>query len=105
MMITRGVFPIILTALVGVCSWNSSAEDFASEFHVAGWVQVGRIEHSSDTANDPQNNFNKDWTENAGSVLSVKTRIDENWDGSFGMGAVQVHLSRGSINNANIWYP
>ncbi len=84
---------------------NSRADDLQLDFHGAGWTQFGRIEHSFTPPSLASNNYNSNWIEYAGGLISATAKIDSNWEGAMGLGALQVHLARGSINNANIWYP
>ncbi len=82
----------------------AAAEDLKLEFHGAGWLQIGRVENSfslPQNGNDYENN----WIGNAGGLMVAKAQIDENWEGSFGLGTIMVHLARGSRGQANKWYP
>jgi hypothetical protein len=71
-----------------------------------GFLQMGKIEHSSDTTNNSiDNNYNGTWQQAAGAMIVAKTTIDDNWTGSFGLGAMQTHISRGARDKASLWYP
>ncbi len=75
------------------------------EFHGAGWLQMGRVEKSFTSSKHTDNDYNKNWMQNAGGVFNVAVKDDGNWDAAFGMGVVQVHLARGNRSNTQIWYP
>lgn len=80
-----------------------SLDNLNLEYHGAGWVQLGRVEASyakDGTAND----YDRNWLGNAGGVISTSSKIDEHWDGSFGIGTIMVQLARGSIGQAEKWY-
>jgi hypothetical protein len=82
---------------------TGKAEDLKLEYHGAGWVQVGRVENSFSLP-DNNNDYEKNWLGNSGAVLSVKTQIDEHWEGNLGLGTIMVHLARGSKGSASKWY-
>ena len=88
-----------------VCACATTAQDNSSvPYKGAGWIQFGRIEHSSDTLSGPlETNFNKNWIQNTGGQISVSGKISDNWEGGLGLGAIQVSNSRGSIAGAHTW--
>ncbi len=82
----------------------ASAEDVKVQYKGAGWIQFGRVEHSSDTvSNGPEINFNKNWIQNTGGQITAVAKISENWEGGLGLGAIQVSNSRGSLLGAHTW--
>ncbi len=81
------------------------AQDMKLEYHGAGWAQFGKIEHSYNLDTNSFNNNDKNWMQNAGGQLSVTAKIDSNWEGTLALGAIQVHLPRGNLSQADFWYP
>jgi hypothetical protein len=75
------------------------------EYHGAGWTQFGRIEKSYTRTSNETNDYNKNWLQNAGGQLGVVAKLDDEWEGGFSMGVVEVHLPRGNRSGANLWYP
>lgn len=73
-------------------------------FHGAAWMQFGRIENSFATPNSA-NNYDENWLGNYGGLVASSVKIDENWEGALGFGSILVHLARGSVAEADIWYP
>src|SRR6185295_4540861 len=91
----------LLGALLPACA---SAQDVNVQYHGSGWIQFGRIEHSSDTvSNGPENNFNKNWIQNTGGQITGVAKISENWEGGLGLGAIQVSNTRGSTAGVRVW--
>jgi hypothetical protein len=74
------------------------------EFHGAGWVSFGLIEKST-TATGAPVDFDKNWLGHSGAVINTGSQVNENWNAGFGMGTALVHLARGSISGAQLWYP
>lgn len=74
------------------------------EFHGAGWVSFGRIEGSTSAAGAPVD-FDKNWLGNSGVALNASSKLEEGWEAGFGMGTALVHLARGSLSSAQLWYP
>jgi hypothetical protein len=71
----------------------------------AAWMQIGRIEHSSDkTSNQVYNNFEDNWQQAAGLSLTAAGRFSPQWDGAFGLGMGIGHNARGDVSVANNWY-
>jgi len=86
--------------------WSQAkADEPKVNFFGAGWVQYGYVEKSFTPPSLSDNDYNKNMLEYAGGLFGASARIDEHWDGAFGIGAIQVHLSRGNRGHANIWYP
>ncbi len=94
-----------LLVLMAALPCLSLAEEPSLEYHGAGWLQMGRVEHSFTTESHSLNDYNKNWMQNAGAVFGANVKFNENWNGGFGLGTINVHLSRGKSTNANIWYP
>jgi hypothetical protein len=99
----------ILCAVTALCASVSGAAENSTvnptvTYKGAGWIQFGRIEHSSDTLSGPaETNFNKNWIQNTGGQISAAGKISENWEGGLGLGAIQVSNSRGSLTGAHTW--
>jgi hypothetical protein len=90
----------LLLALPGAVK----SQDMKLEYHGAGWLKIGRVEHSFSLPNNG-NDYEKNWVGNAGGLISATAKIDENWEGAFGVGTIMVHLARGSRGQAKKWYP
>ena len=82
----------------------AGADNAKVEFHGAAWTQMGRVENSFVVPN-ANNDYEKNWLGNSGGLVAASTKIDDNWDGSFGLGTVMVHLARGTEGLSKIWYP
>ncbi len=80
-----------------------SAQDLKLEYHGAGWMQVGKVENSY--VIDITNNYNGNLMQNGGGLLSVAATLDKNWSAGFGVGVIEVHLARGSRDQASLWTP
>jgi hypothetical protein len=96
----------IMLAAVAVLGASAAVaqENSTVTYKGAGWIQFGRIEHSSDTVSGPlETNFNKNWIQNAGGQITAAGKLGENWEGGLGLGAIQVSNSRGSIAGAHTW--
>ena len=94
----------MLLALLPTLPRSAWAQTGDVGFHGAAWLQMGRVENTFATPG-AQNYYDRNWLGNSGGLVSASTQIDENWEGSFGLGTVMVHLARGSKEIANIWYP
>ena len=97
-----------LLAVMSLATQASMAQDSLDiKYKGAGWLQVGRIMHSTDSlvnAGAP-NNINGNWVQAAGVQLSSVAKFGPNWEGGMGMGALQTHNARGDVSVANNWYP
>jgi hypothetical protein len=72
----------------------------------SGWIQFGRVQHSSDTVtNQPDNNFNGNWIQSTGGQITALAKLEDSWEGSVGVGAIQTHSARGAFFVANLWAP
>jgi hypothetical protein len=83
---------------------NADEGEVKIDYHGAGWLQGGRVENSFATPGDG-NSYDKNWVGQSGGLLAIHTVIDENWDGTLGLGAAVVQLARGARTQANKWYP
>jgi hypothetical protein len=93
--------------MVVALACSAAAQDSAQvQYKGAAWLQVGRIEHSSDKVNNgPYNNFNKNWQQGSGVQIASTTRVGPEWEGAFGLGASVGHNARGDLSVANNQYP
>lgn len=82
----------------------AASEGLQLEYHGAGWLQSGRVENSYSLPGNG-NDYEKNWLGNVGGLLSAKAKIDENWEATFGMGSIMVHLARGAKGTAKKWFP
>lgn len=97
---------ILLACAAAATRMESRAEGPVISYQGAGWVQLGRIEKSSDTiSNADDNNFNKNWNQNTGGQITVVARKSDRWEGSLGLGVIQAHNARGSLNATHLWGP
>ncbi len=71
---------------------------FDIQFHGAGWYQFGSIMHVSDTITG-SNNYQGNWTQNYGAVFNGLIDFNEEFTGSFGIGAIKGHTAQGAISN------
>jgi len=96
-----------IITLVLVLFGSVFADDIETTFGGAGWLQMGRIQKSWIDPSNPNinNNYNKNWMQDAGAVLNVNAKISENWAGALELGTIQVHLARGAFSQAKKWYP
>jgi hypothetical protein len=99
----RSLFALLLTGAALANPERSHAEE-GIEFNGVGWVQAGRVEHSFAVPNT-NNDYNRNWIGHSGGFLKATSHISEDWEGALAMGAMLVHLARGSKSVANIWYP
>jgi hypothetical protein len=89
-----------LWAAAALCARGARAEEIRLEYHGAGWVQAGRIEHVSDTLSDgPGQDFEGNWTQTAGGQVTAVADLGGGWEGGLGLGAIQSHNLRGSRFN------
>jgi hypothetical protein len=93
----------VLPALA-IAAFTAKARAADTEIHGVGWVQIGRVENSYALPN-AINDYNGNWLGNSGGIVSITTKVDENWEGGLGLGTALVHLARGSRNSAKLWYP
>ena len=104
----RRLGSIVLVVCLAVFSREGRGEDVEPviTYKGSGWMQGGLIEQSSDrVSNGTQNNFNKNWIENAGVQVATVAKFGPAWEGAFGMGAIQTNNARGALDVANNWYP
>lgn len=96
---------LILSLAMAVAALPSLAEENAVkvDYHGSGWLQGGRVESSYSLPSEG-NAYKNNWVGQSGGLLSIHTTIDENWDGSLGLGAVLTQLARGARAQANKWY-
>ena len=80
-----------------------SVDNLKLEYHGAGWLKLSRVENTFSISGSG-NDYDRNWLGDAGGLISTSSKIDENWDGSFGIGTIMVQLARGSIGQANKWY-
>src|SRR5690606_15369926 len=95
---------LLISSLLASSPLWAQDGDLKFDYHGAGWLQMGRVENSFALPNSG-NDYGNNWLGNAGAVINVKTKVDENWDAAFGIGTIMVHLARGSRGVANKWYP
>jgi hypothetical protein len=98
------IIPVLSLALA---SGSKASGEVTPEvkFKGFGWMQVGKIENSSDkVSNGSQNDFNKNWLENAGGQISAVAKLSDRWEGAFGIGAIQTNNARGALGVSNNWY-
>ena len=96
---------LLLLALMA-CPPRGAAQDLNVQYKGSGWIQFGRIEHSTDTvSNQPDNNFNGNWVQSTGGQITAVVKIGGNWEGGVGLGAIQTHNARGALFVANFWAP
>lgn len=70
-------------------------------FKGAGWIKSGMIMHSTDTlTGGGKNNYNKNWQQDAGALLTGIVNLNENFEAAFGLGAVQKHPVQGGLETA-----
>lgn len=94
--------PVFLGSLLLAASAGIGAEAVKPSFHGAGWMQFGRIENSYTPSGG---GYDENWLGNYGGLVSSSIKIDENWEGGLGFGSILVHLARGGVDAADIWYP
>jgi len=100
---TKKLILLLSIVLCGLAQ-NIFAE-LETSLNGAGWFEVGRVENSSTFLNGDASYYGKNWMQNTGAELNLKTVIDEEWTASLGIGAVQVHIVRGNVNQVSQWYP
>lgn len=88
---SAGAFACVLAALVGMLS---AADAPKLGFSGVGWVQYGRIGHSTDTV---QNNYKGNSAQNSGAQISVSAEINERLMGAVGLGVYEGHALAGQI--------
>src|SRR6185436_2138452 len=65
-------------------------DDVKISYHGAGWISGGRIEKSTDTLSEGVGqNFNDNWTQNAGGQITAEATLGGGWSGGLGLGAIQ----------------
>ncbi len=96
----KGMLPALLALIP-----TFAGQDAPPQYHGAGWIQFGRIENSSDSvSNLSANKFSKNWIQSAGGQITAVGKINANWEGGLGLGAIQVSNSRGSVlEGAHKW--
>ncbi|MDD5675609.1 MAG: hypothetical protein PHC61_15675 [Chitinivibrionales bacterium] len=86
--------------LIMVCVALCNAEDSPLKLEPlqgAGWIQFGRIMHSTDTSNaDSRNN----WMESGGALFSVTADISERLKGNAGLGIMMSYPAMGTLASA-----
>lgn len=70
-----------------------------------GWVQAGRIVQSSDTSNGTLNRFSNNWIQNTGGQFTAVYDVDKNWEAAGGLGVIQSHSARGTVEAAVTFTP
>jgi hypothetical protein len=101
---------LIASAAIGSASAAAAAQGLNIQYHGAGWIQGGRIQHASDTLSDgTDQNFNGNWNQNAGGQITAVADLGGGWEGGLGLGAIQTHIFRGSRPNDKViglsWSP
>lgn len=86
----------LLLLATSLCAAAPSPAQLAAtvpyEVHGGGWMESGRVMHSS----DPFYNLDDSWLQTVGAQISVKAQIEDNWEAAFGLGAYQVNHSLAS---------
>ncbi|HKP96206.1 MAG TPA: hypothetical protein VJ385_10650 [Fibrobacteria bacterium] len=102
MRLTANIVPAVAIS----ASLVIQAQEMTVTYKGSGWIQFGRIEHSSDTvSNQPDNNFNGNWIQSTGGQITAIAKIGDSWEGGVGVGAIQTHSARGAFFVANQWAP
>ncbi len=98
-------FRVAIVALLAMGTFFAAgAAEIDMQYHGAGWIQFGRVEHSTDTLSGPaEYDLNKNWIQNTGGQITAVGKISENWKGGMGLGAIQVSNPRGSLVGAHTW--
>jgi len=96
----------LLLALLAAVPTAIRSQELSVTYKGSGWIQFGRIQHSSDSvSNQPDNNFNGNWIQSTGGQITALAKIGENWEGGVGVGAIQTHSARGAYFVSNQWAP
>lgn len=96
----------LLSLALGLGLAAAADDSVKVTFKGSGWIQFGRVEHSTDTVNNqPDNNFNKNWIQSTGGQLTAVVNIGSHWDGAVGLGAIQTHNARGALFISNFYAP
>lgn len=101
----RFMKPIFLTSFLLAAASGVASQEAKPKFHGAAWMQFGRIENSFAFPPNGANNYDENWLGNYGGLVASSIQVNENWDGSLGLGSILVHLPRGNVSVASIWYP
>jgi len=92
---------MVAMLLTGVLS--AIADEASVQYHGSGWIQFGRVEHSTIIAGPEHYDLNKNWIQNTGGQNTAVEKISANWEGGLGLGAIQVSNPRGSLLGAHTW--
>lgn len=98
----RLITPLVLGSLALTVLSGTAAGQSKPSFHGAGWMQFGRIENSYTPSGG---GYDENWLGNYGGLVGSSLKIDDNWEGGLGFGSILVHLARGGVDAADIWYP
>jgi hypothetical protein len=91
----------IAVASLLLASAAPRAEDAARlRLKASGWLQAGRVMHSSDTLN-PLYDYGGNWNENYGAQFTVEADIDEHLQAALGLGGYQVNTPQGVVTAAS----
>jgi hypothetical protein len=64
-----------------------------------GWVQYGRVAHSTDTA---QSNYNGNSLQSTGAQLSLRIRASDKFEGAAGIGVLESHFLSGTNRGGRV---
>lgn len=100
----NALIPTILLALAGIAASQEDAPEV--KYKGAGWLQFGRVMHSTDSLlnGGPPNNMNGNWIQAAGVQVATTAKLSPRWEGGMGIGALQMHHARGDVGVASNWY-
>ena len=67
-------------------------------FSGLGWVQYGRVVHSTDTANY---NYNGNTVQSSGAQITLKAKVSEKFEGAAGLGVLENHYLSGNASGGS----
>ncbi len=91
------VLPALGLAWLACPSSPAAAENLEVRVNGLGYVQAGRIMHSSDSIDY---NYNGNWFQKAAAQITAHAQINKNLEGALGIGARQAHKAQERLDAA-----
>ena len=95
---SRFIVVMMLLFASGACFSAAAADKTVISFTGLGWVQYGRVEHSSDTANY---NYNGNTAQSSGAQITLRAKVSEKFEGAAGLGVLENHYLAGNASGGS----
>jgi hypothetical protein len=86
-----------VSMVLGLGVYAMASAEVPVQISGMGWLQAGRIMHSTDTL---QRNYNGNWFQSVNGYVSALAELGGNWEGELGIGVRQIQKNPAGVNVA-----